>query len=65
MKTSRSIAPVVKILDIHTPHKDYDFWITRSYQERLDTLENIRNEYHLWRFGAEPRFQRVFKIIKR
>jgi hypothetical protein len=65
MKVSNRIAPVLKIIRFQDPHKDIDFWLTRPYQERLDALEEIRHEYNLWRFGAEPRFQRVFKIIKR
>ena len=35
-------------------------------QERLDALEQIRSEYHQWKYqDAQPRFQRVYRVIKR
>lgn len=33
--------------------------------ERLSTLESIRREYHAWRYGDEPRLQRVCRIVER
>jgi hypothetical protein len=44
---------------------DLAYWQTRSYQARLAALEEIRREYHQWRYGGEPRFERVYKIVKR
>ena len=44
---------------------DFAYWQTQSYQARLATLEQIRQEYHRWRYGVEPRFQRVYRIVKR
>jgi hypothetical protein len=61
----RSIAPVVKKLRLHEAKNDAAYWRTRSYQERLQALEEIREEYHHWIAGAQPGFQRVFTIIKR
>jgi len=47
----------------HQPDRKY--WMSRTPQERLDALEEIRREYHLWKYGdAEPRLQRVFTIRK-
>lgn len=43
---------------------DFHFWQTKSYIERLNALEQIRNEYILWRYYAEQRLQRVYCIIK-
>lgn len=40
------------------------YWQNRSYQERLAALEEIRTEYNSWRYNAEQRFQRVYRIIK-
>lgn len=48
-----------------TTTDDTDFWSTKSHQERLDALEAIRKEYHQWKYDAEPRFQRVCRVIKR
>jgi hypothetical protein len=61
----RSIAPVVKKLRLNEVQSDAAYWRTRSYQERLQALEEIREEYHHWIADAQPGFQRVFTIIKR
>ncbi len=44
---------------------DFALWQTQPYEIRLATVEQIRREYHFWKYGAEPGFQRVLKIIKR
>lgn len=44
---------------------DFAFWQTQSYETRLATLEQIRQEYHQWKRDAEQGFQRVYKIVKR
>ena len=50
---------------LYQKESDFSYWQTRTRAERLTTLEEIRKEYHQWRYGAEPRFQRVYSIIKR
>jgi hypothetical protein len=59
------IARVVTKINIHQQTSDFAYWQTQSYQARLDALEEIRQEYHRWRYGAEPRLQRVYTIVKR
>ena len=45
---------------------DTYYWFDKSPQERLDALEQIRREYHQWKYqDAQPRFQRVYNVIKR
>jgi hypothetical protein len=44
---------------------DFAYWQTQPYELRLATLEQIRREFHIWKYGAEPRFQRVLTITKR
>ncbi len=44
---------------------DFAYWQTRPYAARLAALEEIRQEYHRWKYGVQPRFQRVYRIIKR
>jgi len=60
-----AIAKVVKIVKLGEEKPASVYWRTRPPEERLAALEEIRREYHLWRYGAEPRLQRVFRIIKR
>ena len=43
---------------------DFDYWQTRSYKERLHTLELIRQEYSSWKNDSQQGFQRVYSIIK-
>jgi hypothetical protein len=45
--------------------KDASYWRGLSYQVRLDVLEEIRQESHRWKKDAQPRLQRVYRIIKR
>ncbi len=59
------IAKVVKKYNINEQPNDTSFWQSRSYAERLNALEEIRREYNQWKYGAEQRFQRVYRIIKR
>jgi hypothetical protein len=44
---------------------DFAYWQSQPYHARLAALEQIRREYHQWRYHAEPRLQRVYRIIKR
>lgn len=44
---------------------DLAYWRAQPYQVRLMALEQIRQEYHRWRYGAEPGLQRVLAIVKR
>jgi hypothetical protein len=43
---------------------DLKYWQAQPPEARLAALEEIRREYHRWRYGAEPRFQRVYSIVK-
>lgn len=61
----RRSMPVVKT-SMRAPNQDIAHWQTQSFQARINALEEIRREYHLWKYGdAEPRLQRVYTIIKR
>ena len=54
---------IVKKISLKNQTRDFHYWQTQTYQKRLDTLEQIRQEYPQWRYNhAEPRFQRVYTI---
>lgn len=59
------IAPVVTRVRMGEKRSDVAYWRAQPYQARLAALEEIRREYHRWRYGAEPRLQRVYRIVKR
>jgi hypothetical protein len=42
---------------------DVAYWKAQSPAARLAALEEIRREYHLWKYGGEPPFRRVVTII--
>lgn len=60
----RKIAPVVRIRLLHDKQGDADYWRALPVEDRLQALEDIRREYNEWRYGAHPRLERVYSIIK-
>ena len=44
---------------------DFAFWQKQPHLARLAALEEIRQEYNRWRYGARQGFQRVYRIVKR
>lgn len=60
-----SISKVIKKYKLAEQPNDFTFWMSKTYEERLGALEQIRKEYNSWRYNAEQGFQRVYRIIKR
>ena len=44
--------------------EDIEYWVKQSYAKRIEALETIRREYNTWKYGAQSRFQRVYRVIK-
>jgi hypothetical protein len=44
---------------------DVKYWLSKSPQERLEALEQIRSEYIKWKYGDDPGFQKFHRIVKR
>ena len=65
MEHQRTIAKVYKKVKFNKQGTDYAYWQTQSPEKRLLALEQIRQEYNLWKYDTQPGFQRVFSIIKR
>jgi hypothetical protein len=61
MKTS-PVMQVVRKAPLKRGQSDLAYWQTQS-EARLAALEEIRRKYHRWKYGAEPRFQRVYRIV--
>lgn len=55
----------VRIVKLDQQGTDFQYWQAQPAWKRLAALENIRREYHHWKYGTEPRLQRVFTITKR
>jgi hypothetical protein len=60
-----SIKPTYVKLHIDAQQTDFAYWQAQPYESRLATVEEIRKEFHRWKYGAEPRLQRVCSIAKR
>ena len=56
---------VVRKVKLKDAQSDFAFWQSQPHKVRLATLESIRREYHQWKFGHEPRFQRVYSVAER
>lgn len=57
---------VVKKLKLGEDSNDMAYWLTKTPQERLSALEEIRDlTIRLTNNGIKPGFQRVCTIIKR
>ena len=54
----------IKIIKIDEIESDFKYWQSRSYAERLEALESIRQEYIGWKYDNQQGFQRVHSIIK-
>jgi hypothetical protein len=61
---TRKIARVVTKNRLGDQKNDAAYWRSLTYQERIDALEQIREEYYQWKADAQPGFQRVYTIVK-
>jgi hypothetical protein len=61
----RTIQAVATKASLHAPKQDTAYWRTQPYIDRLRALENLRQQYHCWKYGAEPRLQRIYTVTKR
>ncbi|MEW6186218.1 MAG: hypothetical protein AB1585_10820 [Thermodesulfobacteriota bacterium] len=62
--TQMNIVKSVHKCKINEQPSDFSFWQSKSYQERIAALEEIRQEYNQWKYHADQRLQRVYRIIK-
>jgi hypothetical protein len=65
MSVDRKIAKIYKKVKLQDQKSDFEFWQSRTPEERLAALEQIRLDYHAWKYDTQPRFQRVLSIIIR
>lgn len=57
---------VVRKFKLGEEPSDLDYWLTKTAQERLSALEEIRDlTIRLLNNGLRPGFQRVYTVIKR
>jgi hypothetical protein len=49
---------------MHKRQSDFAYWQTQPSATRRAVLEHIRQEYQRWEYDVQPRFQRVYRIVK-
>lgn len=55
---------VCRKFELDEQPSDFAYWQSQPPEARLAALEEIRREYHLWKYGYEPRFERVIRIVR-
>jgi len=60
----RTIAKTYTKVNMKAQQPERNYWLTQPYEKRLDALEELRQEFMAWKYGAQPGFQRVLSIIK-
>ncbi|WP_317898360.1 hypothetical protein [Aurantibacillus circumpalustris] len=56
---------VIKKFKLSEEPSDLNFWLTKSYTERLAALEKLKEHYiQFFLDGNRPGFQRVYRVIK-
>ena len=56
---------VVKKYKLNEEPSDLEFWLTKSYIERLKALEILRQHYiKFFLNGDRSGFQRVYRVVK-
>lgn len=56
---------VVRKVALKKQLSDSAYWREQPYETRLAALEEIRREYHQWRYDTQPRLQRFLSVVKR
>lgn len=55
---------VIKIVDLNSKENDFKYWQTQPIEKRLETLEELRIQFIIWKYGIEQGFQRVYRITE-
>ena len=65
MTGERMIEKTYTKIKLEEQNTDFIFWQSQPPEKRLQTLEQIRSEYHAWKYDTQPRFQRILSVTKR
>ncbi len=65
MQAQFKIQKTVAKIKVDAQTSDFAYWQSQPPHQRLAALEQIRQEYHHWKYGTEPRLQRVITIVRK
>ncbi len=54
---------VLRITSLKEKNSDFAYWSTKSFQERLEAIEILRQQYFSLKKDVQPRLQRVCRVI--
>jgi hypothetical protein len=64
MQRTHKIEKVVAKAKLGEQKSDFADWQSQPPIARLEVLEQIRQEYHRWKYGEGPRMQKTVTIIR-
>jgi hypothetical protein len=53
---------VIKKITTREKQSDFEYWLTKTHQERLDALEFLRQQYINFNKNVQSRLQRICTI---
>ena len=56
----QKVAKIKDIKDHNSINEDLRFWLKKSPEERISTIEYLRRQYH----GSAARLQRVARVVQ-
>lgn len=56
---------IVRIVKMGEDDSNLLYWLSLSYADRLNQLEQMRKQINEWKYGPRQKFQRVYRIVKR
>jgi hypothetical protein len=65
MLVQRTIVSTYRKVKLVAQESDFKYRQAQPVEKRLETLEQLRNEYYSWKYDTQPGFQRVLSIAKR
>ena len=54
----------VKIISMKEKHSDLEYWMSKTWEERLTALESLRQQFYNYNDKTAPRLQRVYTITR-
>lgn len=56
---------MLKITNLKSKQTDYNYWINQSFEDRLNAIEILRQQYINFNKNVQPTFQRFCTVIKK
>jgi hypothetical protein len=56
---------VVKITSLKDKSSDFQFWMSKSFLQRLQAIETLRSQYIKYQQNAESGLQRISTVVNR